>query len=225
MKANVLEFSGDERATFMSKVYGWMTGGLLLTAGVSLAMVMSGAAAALVANAPLFYGLLFAELALVFAYSFFQTKLGFEGSLAVLAGYAALNGVTFSAVFVLYGLGLAAQAFAITATMFAGLSIFGYFTKKDMSGWGTFLFMGLIGLLVVMIIEMFVASTLMSFLVSCAAVLLFSAMTAYDTQKIKNMMGDDASALNGALTLYLDFINLFIHILRLLALRDGGSRD
>src|SRR5690606_30443713 len=177
----------DERAVFMSKVYGWMTVGIGLTALVALGMVATGAAAALAANMPLFIGLLVLELVLVFAYSFMKDSLGFAGGALMLAAYAALNGVTFSALFVVYGLGLAAQAFGITAGMFGALSLFGFVTKKDLSGWGNFLFLGLVGLLIVLIVEMFVASTLLSLLVSCAAVLLFAALTAYDTQKIKTM--------------------------------------
>lgn len=215
----------DERAVFMSKVYGWMTVGIGLTALVALGMVATGAAAALAANMPLFIGLLVLELVLVFAYSFMKDSLGFAGGALILAAYAALNGVTFSALFVVYGLGLAAQAFGITAGMFGALSLFGFVTKKDLSGWGNFLFLGLVGLLIVLIVEMFVASTLLSLLVSCAAVLLFAALTAYDTQKIKNMAASNANALDGALMLYLDFINLFLHILRILAISQGRSSD
>jgi len=215
----------DERAVFMSKVYGWMTVGIGLTALVALGMVATGAAAALAANMPLFIGLLVLELVLVFAYSFMKDSLGFAGGALMLAAYAALNGVTFSALFVVYGLGLAAQAFGITAGMFGALSLFGFVTKKDLSGWGNFLFLGLVGLLIVLIVEMFVASTLLSLLVSCAAVLLFAALTAYDTQKIKNMATSNANALDGALMLYLDFINLFLHILRILAISQGRSSD
>lgn len=215
----------DERAVFMSKVYGWMTVGIGLTALIALGMVATGAAAALAANMPLFIGLLVLELVLVFAYSFMKDSLGFAGGALMLAAYAALNGITFSALFVVYGLGLAAQAFGITAGMFGALSLFGFVTKKDLSGWGNFLFLGLVGLLIVLIVEMFVASTLLSLLVSCVAVLLFAALTAYDTQKIKNMAASNANALDGALMLYLDFINLFLHILRILAISQGRSSD
>lgn len=214
---------GDAQASFMAKVYTWMTAGLLVTAGVSLAMVSTGAAVALAANLPLFIGLIVLELVLVFAYMFLKDSIGFGGSLLLLGAYAALNGVTFSALFAIYGMALAAQAFGITAGMFGALSVFGFVTKRDLSGWGNFLFMGLVGILIALVFEFFIASTAFSFIVSCAAVLVFAGLTAYDTQKIKDMAHTNSNALDGALVLYLDFINLFLHILRILAIAQGNN--
>lgn len=211
----------DNKTMFMSKVYGWMTVGLGLTAIVALGMVFSGAASILAANMPLFIAAIAVELGLILIYEFNRNRLSFTASLLILAAYSGLNGVTFSALFAIYGLTLAAQAFAITAGMFASLSIFGFLTKRNLSGLSTFLFMCLVGVLIALIVEIFVASTMFSFIVSCVAVLLFAVLTAFDTQKIKDMENTKQNALDGALVLYLDFINLFIHIYRLLALSQG----
>jgi hypothetical protein len=211
---NVL--SDTERSEFMVKVYSWMSAGVGLTAVASLLMVTTGLAASIVATPGLFVGLLLLELGLVFGYSLIQPD--FTTSVAMLGAYAILNGVTLSPMFLMYGLGMAATAFAVTSVMFLSMAIFGYTTKKDLSGLGTFFLMALIGTLLLLVVEVFVASTLFSFLVSCGVVLLFAGLTAYDTQMIKEMQMSNKSALDGALTLYLDFINMFIHVLRIMGI-------
>lgn len=211
---NVL--SDTDRSEFMVKVYSWMSAGVGLTALASLFVVSSGLGAVIAASPGLLVTLLLVELGLVFGYSLIRPN--FTTSVAMLATYAILNGVTLSPMFLMYGLGLAAQAFAATSAMFLGMAILGHTTKKDLSGMGTFFTMALIGTLVLLIIDIFVASTLFSLLVSVGVVVLFAGLTVYDAQKIKGMQISNSSALDGALTLYLDFINMFIHVLRIMGI-------
>ncbi len=142
-------------------------------------------------------------------------------------GYAALLGVSLSSIFLVYTGASITQTFFITATTFGAMSLYGYTTKKDISSWGSFLFMGLIGLIIASIVNIFMASSALSFAISAIGVLVFTGLTAYDTQKIKESYyeGDDSDtagrkAIIGALELYLDFINLFMMLLRLLGNRE-----
>ena len=141
--------------------------------------------------------------------------------------FAAVMGISLSSIFLVYTTGSIAQTFFITATAFGALSLWGYTTKRDLTGMGTFLFMGLIGLIVAMVVNIFLASPAIQFAISAIGVLIFSGLTAYDTQKIKEMYfeGDDVlvagrKAIMGALTLYLDFINLFTFLLSFLGNRE-----
>lgn len=215
--------STDTTAAFMAKVYAWMTTAILVTAGVSAVTVGSGFAATIAGSMGLFLGLLGLELVLAFAFIFLQDRLSFPAAFTLFLGYAAMNGLTFAAIFTFYSLGTVTAAFLLTAAMFASLSAWGFVTKKDLSGWGTFLFMGLIGLIGALIIEFFIVSSAYSFVVSCAAVVIFAGLTAYDTQKIKQMAQNDRNALSGAFALYLDFINLFLHLLRLMGGNGNNS--
>lgn len=218
-RTNAKPMSPDSLAAFMTKVYSWMTTAILVTAGVSAVTLASGFATTLAASTSLFLGFLGVELLLVFVLIFTQDRLPFAASFMLFMAYAAMNGVTFAAVFTLYSLGTITAAFLLTAVMFGSLSAYGFLTKRNLSGWGTFLFMGLIGLLGAILLEFFIVSSAYSFVVSCAAVVIFAGLTAYDTQKMKEMAHNDRNALNGALALYLDFINLFLHLLRLM----GGN--
>ncbi|MFY0568844.1 Bax inhibitor-1/YccA family protein [Archangium lansingense] len=207
----------------MSRVYGWMFAGLTVTGVVAL---FTAASPELVMKIAQFRWLLFfAQLGLVFALSGMANRLSGAVAGALFLAYSVLTGLTFSVLFYFYTSGSIANAFLMSAGAFGAMSIFGTVTKKDLSGWSTFLFMGLIGILVASIVQIFVQSPMMNFVLGCAGVLVFAGLTAYDTQKLREMHAESgyssAATLSivGALTLYLDFINLFISLLRLVGVR------
>jgi uncharacterized protein len=206
--------------------YRWMTLGLALTGLVSLGIASSpGALELLLGNRILFYGLLFAQLGLVFGFNAAARR----ASTPVVAGmfflYAALTGVTFSTLFLVYAATSIAGVFFITAGAFAGLSAIGFFTKADLSAIGRFAIFALIGLIVASVVNMFLQSSPLQWLVSIAGVLIFGALTAYDTQKLKQIFASGQAHANmplvGALMLYLDFVNMFLFLLQLF----GRRRD
>lgn len=204
--------------------YRWMSLGLALTGLVALGVASSPAALAIVVgNKLVFYGLLFAQLGLVFGFSAVAQRASTAVTAAMFFAYAALTGVTFSVLFLVYTLGSIAGVFFVTAGAFAGLSVFGLFTKRDLSAIGRFAIFALIGVILATVLNIFVASSGLGFLINVAGVVLFAALTAYDTQKLKEMFASGEAHANlplvGALTLYLDFINMFLFLLRL-----GGSR-
>ena len=209
-------------ATFMAKVYRWMAGGLALTGLVAMGAASSpGVLRAVVYNRPIFYGLLIAQFIMVFAFSSVVRRASFGTAAAMFLAYCGLSGLTFSVIFLLYTQQSIASTFFITGGMFGAMSVYGTITKKDLSSWGSFLMMGLIGVVLASVVNMFIHSSAMGFVISCAAVVVFTGLTAYDTQKIRAASGggDDRLALSGALMLYLDFINLFLALLQL-----GGRR-
>jgi FtsH-binding integral membrane protein len=169
--------------------------------------------------------LVIAELAIVFVFSAIAQRLSAPIAGAMFLGYSFLSGLTMSGVFFIYKLGSVTTAFAITAAMFGAMSFYATVTKRDLSSWGTFLFMGLIGVLVAGIVNVFLQSSMLAFVKSCAAVIVFAGLTAYDTQKLRQIHASSgyssagSLAVNGALVLYLDFINLFLSILRLFGSR------
>lgn len=213
----------ESARVFMNRVYGWMAFGLFLTGAISWTVASSET----LTNAvlPFFMPLLILELVVVFAFSFLQSKVSGPVAAALFIAYAALNGLTFSVVFLAYELGSVGVVFGITAGTFAAMSIFATVTKKDLSGWGSFLFMGLIGVLIASVVNMFLRSPMVTFIASCAGVLVFAGLTAYDTQKLRKHHANSgyssamSLAISGALMLYLDFINLFLMLLRLLGRR------
>ncbi|MBD64744.1 MAG: hypothetical protein CME62_06030 [Halobacteriovoraceae bacterium] len=221
----------EENARFMSGVYKWMTFGILLTGMVSYYTAQSEAAIQLIlGNKIIFYGLIIAELAAVIFLSARIQKMSPTTATIVYLGYATLTGLTFSVIFLAYTQESIQSAFFLTAFSFAGLSAFGYFTKRDLGPIGTFCHMGLWGLIGFALISMFFPSLMSSTnskIFGIAGVLIFSGLTAYDTQKIKNsnIIGNEGTAedhketIMGALKLYLDFINLFLMILRLMGNR------
>lgn len=213
-----------EEATraFMRQVYLWMSVGLAITGGVAWTVASSQQLMMMVL--PWFKVLLIAELGLVFAFSFLQSKVSTAVAGAMYLAYVFLTGLTFSVLFLVYELGSISSAFVITAGTFGALSAYGAMTKKDLSGWGTFLMMGLIGIIIAGIVNIFLQSDMLGFVKSCAGVLIFAGLTAYDTQKLRqlhlNSTGDRSGlAIAGALMLYLDFVNLFLNLLRLLGRR------
>jgi FtsH-binding integral membrane protein len=213
----------ESRRAFMSRVYGWMFAGLWITGVVALYTV---------SNKPLLnfalqwrIPLLLAELGLVFVISLAASKLSGAVAGALFVGYAALTGMTLSVYFLIYTAGSIGQAFLMTAGTFGAMSLYGTLTKKDLSGWGSFLFMGLVGVLIAGVVNIFMGSDMLGFVTACACVVVFAGLTAYDTQKLREMhasTGYSSAAtisIVGALTLYLDFINLFLALLRIFGRR------
>jgi hypothetical protein len=216
--------------SFFRNVYGWMTVGLGLTAFVALYTVSSPALMQMIfGNKVVFYGLIIAEFGLVIALSAAIKRLSATAATLMFCVYAALSGLTFAAIFVVYTQSSIASTFFVTAGTFGAMSLYGLVTKKDLSSWGSFLFMGLIGVVIASVVNIFLESSAMTWVISCAGVLVFTGLTAYDTYTLKVLAqngfanGDERKkvAIIGALKLYLDFINLFLMLLRLL----GGNRD
>ncbi len=214
--------AADATRAFMQKVYLWMMGGIMLTAAT--AFVVATTPALLQIVLPLYLPLIIAELVLVVAFSFLSQKASAPVAALMFLGYAFLSGLTFSVIGLRYTGASIAGVFATTSLMFGGMTVFGAVTKKDLGPWGTFLFMGLWGIVIASIVNIFLGSGMLSFVLGCAGVIVFAGLTAYDNQKLRQMHrahGDRGNlAINGALILYLDFINLFISLLRLF----GGRR-
>lgn len=204
---------------FMTKVYGWMTFALFITGFVSIFVSSTPAIInPLIENTWLFYGLLIAEIVLVIYLAASIDDLSYESAFMLFFLYSGLNGVTLSIVFLIYTAESIAMTFFITGGTFGAMTLWGLTTKQDLSSWGNILFMGLIGLIIAGVANLFIGSETFQYVISFIGVIVFVALTAYDTQKIKNMsyQGDAKDALMGALTLYLDFINLFLYLLRFL---------
>ena len=211
--------------TLMGKVYLWMTLALAVTGLTSLYVASSpGLVQSIFASRGTFWLLVIAELALVFILSARIMKMSFSTAGIMFALYSVLNGVTMSFIFIAYTSTSIATAFFVTAGMFAAMSFIGFVTKKDLSSFGSFFTMALIGLIIASLVNIFLNSSVMYWIITYVGVLLFVGLTAYDTQKIKQMLieyGDEVNdstqklALIGSLSLYLDFINLFLYILRL----------
>jgi hypothetical protein len=213
--------TAEDAGTFMGRVYGWMGFGLVLTGVVAAFVAASARIQQAIFGTPLFFGLLIAQLLMVVVFSRTLRKVSFGTAAAMFVSYCALSGLTFSIYFLLYTKTSIALTFYVTGGMFAAMSAFGTMTKKDLSGWGRALFMALVGLILVGVINLFFGSPLISYVTSAIAVFVFTGLTAYDTQKIRRWAsaGDQRLALAGALELYLDFINLFIALLRLFGRR------
>ena len=201
----------------MRGVYGWMGGGLALTALVSLLTVSTPALLdAILGNRILFYALMLGELGLVIGISGAINRISASTASMLFLVYAALNGVTMSTIFVAYTSSSVASTFLITSCMFGAMSLYGYLTKSDLTSWGSFLFMGLVGVVIASLVNIFLQSSMIYWVVSFCGVIVFTGLTAYDTQKIKNLGNTGRKgAILGALTLYLDFINMFLIMLRL----------
>lgn len=212
--------------SLVRQVYAWMGLGLAITAIMSLATVSSpDLYNAIVGNKLVFYGLMIGELALVFTLSGAVNRLSAGVATMLFLGYSLLNGLTLSIIFMAYTADSIASTFAITAAMFGAMSVYGYTTKKDLTSWGSFLFMGLIGVVIASLVNIFFRSNAVSWVVSVIGVIVFTGLTAYDTWKIKALAdaGEEGRkpAILGALTLYLDFINIFLMLLRF----TGARRD
>lgn len=213
-----------EQANFIAKVYGWMCAALLATGLTAWYVAQSEEIiGALVTNKILFYGLLFGEILLVGYISRALPTMNVSMAKALFFLYAIANGLTLSLIFVIFTTTSIASAFFITAGTFAVMSVYGYYTKSDLTSMGKILMMALVGLVIASIVNIFMESTLLYWITSYVGVFIFTGLIAYDTQKIKemNIIGNEGTdedtkeSLMGALTLYLDFINLFLYILRI----------
>lgn len=212
--------------SYMLSVYNYMASGVLLTGIVALIFANTALGVG-VMTSPLRWLVILSPLAIVFAMSFGVNRMKTSTLRTLFWAFATLMGMSMSTIFAIYtGVSIAQTFFAVTAG-FLGLSLYGYTTKKDLSGFGTFLIMGVVGLLVAMVINIFMQSTAMGYAISAIGVLLFAGLTVYDTQKIKSMYAHVAgtdmmgkTVIMGALTLYLDFINMFSFLLSFMGSRD-----
>lgn len=212
-------------AALMKNVYLWMTLGLAMTGMTAYWLAGNpGFMQTIFQSSGLFFGLVIAELALVWILSANIMRMSFPVAGVMFAAYAILNGVTMSFIFLAYTATSIATTFFVTAGTFGAMTVVGYVVKRDLSAMGRFLFMALIGLVIATVVNLFVASSVLSWALTYIGVLIFVGLTAYDTQKIKQMLmeyGDGVHegtmklALMGSLTLYLDFINLFLYLLRI----------
>jgi uncharacterized protein len=215
---------------FIRRVYNWMGLGLALTALVAYYTAASpGLTHFIFGNQLVFFGLIFGQLGLVIALSAAIDRFDPKTAILLFFVYAGLTGLTLSVIFLAYTQASITSTFFVTAGTFAVTSIYGYTTKRDLTSWGSFFFMGLVGIILASVVNLFLQSEAIYWVVTYIGVLVFVGLTAYDTQNLKNMaaagFADAASeskaAVIGALKLYLDFINLFLMLLRIM----GGRRD
>lgn len=221
---SLVQRSNTSIQTFMSQVYGWMTVGLLLTAFVAwytLDLLMSGK---IFLTQGVVIGLVVVQFGLVLGLSFLLPKMSAMVATGMFMLYSMLTGVTLSVILAMYTQESVVGTFVITAVMFGALSFYGYTTKRSLTGMGNFLFMALIGIIVASLVNIWLQSSAMYWVITYAGVLIFAGLTAYDTQKLKEMGAqidvDDKENMRkfvilGALNLYLDFINLFLMLLRI----------
>jgi uncharacterized protein len=205
--------------------YRWMSVGLAITGLVAWLVASSpGATALFVSNPIMFYGLMFAQLALVIAFNPVAMRASTPVAATMFFVYSALTGLTFSTLFLVYTRASIASTFFVTAGSFAGLSVYGATTKRDLSALGRFLLFALIGLLIASVVNIFLASSGLHWLLTFGGLLIFAGLTAYDTQTLKEVYaaggGGRNLALIGALKLYLDFINMFLFLLRIFGRRE-----
>lgn len=216
--------------THMNKVYGTMSVGLLLTAGMAWAVGTNEALLAVFFTGLTRYVVMFLPFIMVMVFMARLEKMSAAAAQLFFYTFAAAMGLSLAFIFAIYTGYSVVQTFLVTSVAFAGLSLWGYTTKKDISGWGSFLIIGVIGLIVAMVVNWFMQSAAIDFAISIIGVLIFAALTAYDTQKIKTDYLQHAhamdrewlgkSAIMGALKLYLDFINLFLFLLRFMGNRN-----
>ena len=219
----------DERVgAFLSRVYGWMFAGLLITAVTAFVVASTpGLIEMFIVNRLVFWAIIIAQLGLVIYLSARVEKIAPITAAGLFILYSALVGVTTSVILLVYTGTSIVSAFIIASGMFGAMAVFGTVTSKSLAGWGQFLFMGLIGVVIASVVGIFFQSDMLQFVISVVGVLVFTGLTAYDAQRLKHMAVSlpdgriGAYSIVGALTLYLDFINLFFFILRL----TGSRRD
>ncbi|AKG70498.1 MULTISPECIES: Bax inhibitor-1 family protein [Serratia] len=222
---SIVERANSGIQAYMAQVYGWMTCGLLLTAFVSWYAAHTPAIINFIFSSQItFFGLIILQLGLVFVISGMVNRLSGTMATGLFMLYSALTGLTLSSIFIAYTYSSIASTFVVTAGMFGAMSLYGYTTKRDLSGFGSMLFMGLIGIVLASLVNIWLKSPALMWAITYIGVLVFVGLTAYDTQKLKAMgeqlNADDKDsfrkyAIVGALTLYLDFINLFLMLLRI----------
>lgn len=217
-----------ESQRYMVKVYGWMCLALFITGLMAMYTASSEFLVSIIfENQFVFIGLLLLELVVVGTLAGLVQKMSASTATLIFIGYSLLNGLTLSVIFFVYTTESIASTFFITGGTFGAMSFYGYTTKSDLSKWGSLLFMGLIGLIIASVANFFMKSTMLYWITTYIGVIIFVGLTAYDTQKIKNsnVIGnegteeDSKEAIMGALTLYLDFINLFLYLLRIFGKR------
>ena len=218
------------QGAFMRRVFNWMALGLGATALVALYTAGNPTLLKFIfGNTLVFFGLIIAELGLVIWLSAGINRMQFSTASAMFFVYSAINGLTLSVIFLAYTQASIASTFFVTAGTFGAMSLYGYTTKKDLSSWGSFFFMGLIGIIIASVVNIFLKSPMIYWIVTYAGILVFVGLTAYDTNKLKQIAlqgfadeeAEGKTAVLGALALYLDFINLFLLLLRIL----GARRD
>ncbi|HLP20528.1 MAG TPA: Bax inhibitor-1/YccA family protein [Chitinophagales bacterium] len=224
LTTDLTQIQEQEQARFIAKVYGWMAGALAITALVAMWVVSTPAVLEFIFSSRyVFMGLIIVELICVGALVGAIDSFSPQTATAVFIGYAVLNGLTLSSVFLAYTSASIVSTFFVTATTFGIMSTYGYFTKKDLTSIGNLCFMALIGLIIASLVNMFLQNEIIYWVTTFIGIIIFVGLIAYDTQKIKAMYqsgrieGDNVrkGAILGALSLYLDFINLFLMLLRL----------
>ena len=212
------------QSNFITKVYAWMCMALMLTALTAVYVANSETMIrAIFSNRIIFYALIFGQLGLVMGLSAALDRMSAMTATLLFMAYSILNGLTLSVIFLVYTAGSIGTTFFVTAGTFGAMSLYGYTTKRDLTSWGNLLFMALIGFVIASVVNLFLQSTILYWAITYIGILVFVGLTAYDTQKLKEMgaNGFDTSegmrkgAIMGALALYLDFINLFLLLLRL----------
>lgn len=224
-----LQEAQAHQQSFVTRVYGWMAGGLALTALTAAFTASSPAVMQAVFGTPLLWVLFIAELGLVFGVSAMINRISAATAMTLFLVYAALNGVTLSGILYIYTGATVATAFVVTAGMFGAVAAYGATTKRDLTSVGSFMFMGLIGLILASIVNIWLNSPMIYWLTTYFGVFIFVGLTAYDAQKVKKIGMNAAldrestgrASIMGALALYLDFINLFLFMLRIFG---GGNR-
>jgi len=219
------ETSFAREQAFLRLAYAWMFGGLALTAATAFLVTITPALQQMIFNPVMSMVLMISTLGIVIFLSFRVTKLAPATAGALFIGYAVLNGLMLSAIFFVYTQSTIVSAFVTAAGMFGAMAIYGTVTKRDLTSWGSFFFMGLIGIIIAQVINIFVKSSALDGTIALIGVFVFVGLTAYDAQKLKRLAvvaGPQVTnyAVIGALALYLDFINLFLMLLRLFARRD-----
>lgn len=220
---NQMQVSQAQVSAYMTRVFGWMTLALVVTAITAVGVASTPALTDIfLANRIVFFGLIIGQILLVGALVGLVNRVSAAAATAIFIGYALMNGLTLAVIFFRFAPGAIALSFFITAGTFAFMCAYGYFTKNDLTSVGNIMFMGLIGILIASLANIFMQSEMLYWIISYAGVFIFVGLTAYDAQKIKQqafMVTDSESAqkgaIMGALTLYLDFINLFLFILRI----------
>jgi len=212
----------DGLRAYMRRVYGYMASGLALTGAVAYGVSSSRLAMEIIFGTPLFWVVIFAPIGVLFFLDDAIESTKADTAQTVFWTYAGLMGLSLSAIFIEYTGTSIARVFFLTAGVFAGMSLYGYATRRDLTGWGSFFFMGLIGVIVAMVVNMFLQSAAMHFVTSAVGVLVFVGLTAHDTQAIKSIYMDsddlevrETKAIFGALVLYLNFLNLLLQLLSL----------
>ena len=214
------------QSVLFRNVYTWMTLALVITGAVAMYMAKSMTLLSMIMqNSLLFWGILIAELGVVWYLSARIHRISFTSATLLFILYSILNGATLSMIFLIYTMSSIATTFFVTAGTFGVMALFGYVTKKDLTRLGSLCFMGIIGIIIASLVNIFLQNSMMDMIISYIGVLLFVGLTAYDSQKIKRLLMQDGVEINettqkiallGAMTLYLDFINLFLYLLRIL---------